>query len=321
MKDKANGFSIIRFVPELLRANPGKQYSAREIATWIVESYPEESEDKRLRSTARAIPLDSSDALVQQIVAEIGSQRPALQKKHAWIKTTEGRPRRYYCSQKSDELEVEEANEPLPMTDPAVSPDESRSANEQSLYPLLASYVLSELNVFSRRIDERKARNTRGRGGNMWLFPDVVGLEDLSARWHPEVRNCAREGSEKRTRLWSFEVKLLINSSNVRQTFFQAVSNSSWANFAYLVAEAISGAETMRELRVLSGLHRIGVIRLDRDNPAESEILIPATERADVDWDTANRIAEENSDFVEFVRLVRQFHQTGDIRAYDWSIP
>lgn len=320
MSTRTDGFSIIKYVPEVLKANPGKHYSAREIAMWIIEAYPAESEKKRLRSTARAMPLDTADALVQQIVAEIGSQRPALQKKYPWIKTTEGRPRHYYFSEKSDEAEVAEANDKAGMISVVVPTDNGSHDNEHSLYPLLASYVSSELNVFTRRIDERRARNSRGRGGNMWLFPDLVGLEDLSARWHPEVRNCAREGSERRTRLWSFEVKLLINSSNVRQTFYQAVSNSSWANLAYLVAEAISGAETMKELRVLSGLHGVGVIHLDRDNPAESEILIPATERIDVDWDTANRIAEENSDFVEFVRLVRQFHQTGDLRSHDWTV-
>lgn len=75
----------------------------------------------------------------------------------------------------------------------------------------------------------------------------------------------------------------------------------------------------MRELRVLSGLHGIGVIKLDTGNLAESEILIPSLERADVDWETANRIAEENEDFVSYVKLVRQFYQTGELRQHDWD--
>lgn len=41
--------------------------------------------------------------------------------------------------------------------------------------------------------------------------------------------------------LWSFEVKLLINRSNVRQCFFLSVSNSSWSNFSYLVDAEIEG--------------------------------------------------------------------------------
>ena len=52
--------------------------------------------------------------------------------------------------------------------------------------------------------------------------------------------------SDKRTKLWSFEAKLLINRSNVRECFFQAVSNSSWANFGYLVAAGVPLTGEMR---------------------------------------------------------------------------
>jgi len=53
----------------------------------------------------------------------------------------------------------------------------------------------------------------------------------------------------------------------VREAFFQAVSNSTWANNGYLVAREIQGAETMNELRILAGLHGIGFILLDFDAP------------------------------------------------------
>lgn len=49
-------------------------------------------------------------------------------------------------------------------------------------------------------------------------------MEDLGADWHQEVRDCVKQYSDKRTKLWSFEAKLLINRSNVRECFFQAVS-------------------------------------------------------------------------------------------------
>ena len=61
-----------------------------------------------------------------------------------------------------------------------------------------------------------------------------------------------------------------INRSNVREAFFQTVSNSSWADFGYLVALEIADDAAMKELRMLSGLHGIGFIRLDMDNPPES---------------------------------------------------
>gem|GEM_PF-1469222 len=114
-------------------------------------------------------------------------------------------------------------------------------------------------------------------------------MEDLGADWHREVRDCVNQYSDKRTKLWSFEAKLLINRSNVRECFFQAVSNSSWANFGYLVAAEIEGQDTLKELRMLFAAHGIGLIKLDADNPAESQVLIPARERDEIDWDMANR--------------------------------
>jgi len=78
--------------------------------------------------------------------------------------------------------------------------------------------------------------------------------------------------------------------------------------------------DTMKELRILSAAHGIGLIRLNVEDPNESEILIPARERSSVDWDSCNRLAKENADFMHFIKLVRQFHQTRELRAVDWDI-
>jgi uncharacterized protein len=56
-------------------------------------------------------------------------------------------------------------------------------------------------------------------------------------------------------------------------------------------------------------------------NRSNGEIVIPARERPDVDWRMANRIATENRDFMDYVKLIRQFHQTGEARAQDWDGP
>ena len=40
----------------------------------------------------------TDDDVIAQIAAEISAQRPLLQKKHPEIKTTEGRPKKYYFS-------------------------------------------------------------------------------------------------------------------------------------------------------------------------------------------------------------------------------
>jgi hypothetical protein len=297
-----------------LRDHAEHKFTARQIAEWIFETFPEECQAKK--ACSQYVSTDAE--LLQQLVAEISSQRPRLQKKHPELKTTEGRPRKYYYSEKSDIAEVAAAESTIVV--PSVDVNNTKFG-EHAMYPLLSLYLWEEFGVYSKRIDEKRSSNKRGPNGNRWLYPDLVGMEDLGADWHQEVRDCVNQYSDKRTKLWSFEVKLLINRSNVRECFFQSVSNSSWSNFGYLVAAEIEGQDTLKELRMLFAAHGIGLIKLDADNPAESQVLIPARERDEIDWDMANRLATENRDFLDYVKLVKQFYQTGEARLADWDVP
>ena len=254
--------------------------------------------------------------LLQQIVAEIGANRPAIQRRNPQVKTTESRPRRYYWSVKSNNEEIDEADaRPVPVSQADIADD--GPLREHALYPILQDFLSSELNVGSMRIDEHKSSNRRGINGNKWLYPDLAGMEDLTRDWKSEVRLCISQTGAPRAKLWSLEVKRLLNRANVREAYFQAVSNSSWANVGYLVTAEVEGTDTVGELRMLYALHGIGVIQLDVANPAESQILIPARERPAVDWSTCNRLFDENEDFKIYIKRVRQFHQTGD-RPAEW---
>jgi hypothetical protein len=308
--------NLAKTAMEVLKARPDQKLTARQIAEWIFENYPAECQEKKANSRGNYLKTDGD--LVQQLVAEISSQRPRMLKRYPELKTTEGRPRKFYYSEKSDVAEVVAAENAVVVFTPADSNDSK--FGEHAMYPLLSLYLWEEFGVFSKRIDEKRSSNKRGPNGNRWLYPDLVGMEDLGAEWHQEVRDCVTQYSDKRTKLWSFEAKLLINRSNVRECFFQAVSNSSWANFGYLVAAEIEGKDTLEELRMLFAAHGIGLIKLDADNPAESQVLIPARERDGIDWNMANRLATENRDFLEYVKLVRQFYQTGEARLTDWDV-
>lgn len=300
-------------VINFLKANPEQRFTSKQIAEWIFVNHRDGCEEKRNQSRQ---DLTSDALLLQQLAAEISTNRVDIQRRFPEIKTTEGRPRHYFYSIATDEAQAESFEEEPPSRENRIG--RSAPLLEQELYPILVQYLQSE-GIYSKRIDERKSSNTRGTNGNQWLFPDLVGMEDLSNDWDNEIRECVKENGDRRARLWSFEVKRSLNSSTVRASWFQAVSNSSWANFGYLVTTEVFGENTMKELRMLSAAHGIGLIKLDVENPGESEILIPARERAEIDWDACNRLAKENSDFKLFIKLIRKFLQTGDSHSSEWD--
>ena len=174
----------------------------------------------------------------------------------------------------------------------------------------------NEFGLYCLRIDEKTSKNSHGSGGNHWLHPDIVALEALDQTWDQVVRDCVRHGNS--VRLWSFEVKKQLTKGNVRQSFFQAVSNSTWASFGYLVAAEMSN-DVETELQMLASLHGIGVLLLNVKSLFDSQILIPARERNNVDWQSVNRIVNENSDFRHFIEQVGIYSQTGKIVKSIWN--
>ncbi len=75
-----------------LKERPEEKLTARQIAEWIFATFPAECQAKK--QSSQYVSTDAE--LVQLLVAEISSQRPRLQKRHPELKTTEGRPRKYY---------------------------------------------------------------------------------------------------------------------------------------------------------------------------------------------------------------------------------
>lgn len=79
-------------------------------------------------------------------------------------------------------------------------------------------------------------------------------------------------------------IKKEITFSNLRESYFQAISNSSWANEGYLVtAKLLNDEEFHSELRRLTSAFGIGIIKLDIEDPDASEILYPAIYKTDID--------------------------------------
>lgn len=300
-------------IVELLKANPNEKFNARQIAEQIFESYPEDYRDKRQNPR-----FADQKAFISQVVAEIGSQKDQIVKNDTHVFWQDKpRPRVYWYNPEkvvgeiAPELDEDENFEVSAVVETAFS--------EHDLYPILIDYLKTELNLYCQRIDEKRSKNSRGSGGNQWLHPDIVAMQPVDKEWNELIRSCVKQGAGQSVRLWSFEVKKELTGSNARKSFFQAVSNSSWANEGYLVATSISDSSVEQELRMLSALHGIGVILLNPENPSESEMMLPAKSRAEVDWQSVNRILVENADFKDYIELVSTYYQTGRVRARDWN--
>lgn len=295
-------------VISLLSESSGKQFRARELAEWMVETYPDACAKKAQKS-------GFTDAqLLNQLVAEIGASSPAWMKKHTELKATAERPRQFYWNEKTDEQTVEEAEAASTMSN-------GQSATllpaEHALYDPIIEFFASEFRALAMRIDEKTASNRRGSNGNKWLFPDICAMESFIEGLDADVTSLVNLTGGKKAYLYSIEVKVVLNASNVREAFFQTVSNSSWANYGYLVAAKVDG-RVMDELRMLHGLHGTGVIQLDVESPSDSQVLIPARLSDQLDWKNINRLTEENADFRTFAMRVKHFYQTNNVTASGW---
>ena len=287
-------------VVSILRENPEKRFSQRDLAREIQSLYPEEMEKKARESGPIS---EGKETIIGQVSAEITSRQKRIFElsKHK-VKVVGSRPRKFYYTERSDEEEIEaEEQQIAPQREPL----------ERELYDDIIQFLYAEEGLFCKRIEEGRSSNRQGRGGNKWLHPDIVGLQDLSDGWHDKVKTYSKQFNNQHSRLWSFEVKRLVNRSNVRAVFFQAVSNSSWAHYGYLVGNFTQDA--LDELEILSSLHGIGVIQY-RAGDESNGIVIQAREKARLDWKTINRIVgENNQDFLDFMKNVSQFHKTDEV--------
>ncbi|EMH19608.1 hypothetical protein HMPREF1448_00925 [Helicobacter pylori HP260AFi] len=114
---------------------------------------------------------------------------------------------------------------------------------------------------------------------------------------------------QKRHKLFSFEFKKELSFYNLKESYFQAVSNSTWANEGYLVVFKID-YEVLGELGRLNQSFGIGVIKLESEI-SNSKILLPAKER-EVDIPTLNMLVEQSpEDFKPFMEKINDQLEVG----------
>jgi hypothetical protein len=147
----------------------------------------------------------------------------------------------------------------------------------------------------------------------MWTHPDMVGIRFLKLQ-NKTSQNFLKAINQIDTfKMSSYEIKKELNSdSELKKAFFQAVSNSSWANYGYLVAFEISDS-LKDEMERLNQSFGIGIIEL-KANPYQSRMLFQANYR-ELDFKTIDKLCKLNKEFEKFIEQTEKL-MTAEERYY-----
>lgn len=174
--------------------------------------------------------------------------------------------------------------------------NKSKTYEERDLHKLLSSY-LKNTDTYSKTIFHEQSN---GKDNNqIWTHPDMVAIKFLNLQTKASQNFLKSINRVDTFKLSSYELKREINSdSELKKAFFQAVSNSSWANYGYLVAFEFSDSLN-EEMARLNQSFGIGIIELNA-NPYQSKVLYPSVFR-DLDFKTIDKLCKMNKEFEKFI--------------------
>jgi len=218
-----------------------------------------------------------------------------------WIKNNDARIKRYKDRVYYYYLTKNENN--IPMQDDSEKNLDKKTVvkteayEERALHKLLSTYLRSSASIYSKTIYHEQSN--RKDDNQKWTHPDMIGIKFLKLQ-SESSRSLLKAINQTETfKLYSYELKREINNDyELKKAFFQTVSNSSWANYGYLVAFEISD-NIKEEMERLNQSFGIGVILLD-PNPYQSKILFPAKFKS-IDIKTIDKLCVINQDFKKFI--------------------
>lgn len=181
------------------------------------------------------------------------------------------------------------------------------SFQERDLHKLLSSYLKNQ-NIYSKTIFHEKSNGSEKN--QKWIHPDMLGIKflNLSSKTNQNFLKLLNKADT--FKITSYELKKEINTDyELKEAYFQAVSNSSWANYGYLVAFEISD-NLLDEIERLNQSFGIGVIELNA-NPYKSKILYPSKLK-ELDFKTIDKLCKINKDFEIFIEYTEKILSVED---------
>ncbi|WQS71057.1 COG2958 family protein [Helicobacter pylori] len=206
------------------------------------------------------------------------------------------------------------------ISTPSVKIAHNKIAHERDLHPFLTYMVINNENLkcYTKTIFHEESSKS-SKGMDRWPYPDMVGVRFL----HAELSNENLIAFSKKfdtlpVKLVSFELKKEISVNNCRECYFQAISNSSWANEGYLVGRHIDtrNPQLMDLLKRLHASFGIGVIDLRTDED-KSAILLNAKYKEKIDYTVASELSDKNPKFSGFLKSVVDYDPNHQHRYKD----
>lgn len=180
--------------------------------------------------------------------------------------------------------------------DSSQSSESSKHFDERSLHKLFCSYLRTR-GIYAKTIFHEKS-STKGDNAQKWIHPDIVGVQFEDFKNDATLALLKATEPKESIHIYSYELKRRIESDyQLKQCYFQALSNSSWANFGYLVAFEIN-EDLDEEMARLNNAFGIGIILMQAN---DSKILYPAKEKS-LDYNTIEKLNNLNPDFCEFIK-------------------
>lgn len=173
---------------------------------------------------------------------------------------------------------------------------------ERDLHKLLSSYLKNQ-NIYSKTILHEESKNSKD-DHQKWIHPDMIGIEFLNLTSKVNKAFMKILNKADTFKITSYEIKREINTDyELKKCYFQAVSNSSWANYGYLVAFEISD-RLKDEMERLNQSFGIGIIEL-KSNPYESKILFQSKFK-ELDFKTIDKLCRVNKKYENFIELTEK---------------
>ena len=186
------------------------------------------------------------------------------------------------------------------VKDGNVKPSEKKEYHERELHKLFCTSLRNE-DIYAKTIYHEQTPK-KNDASMKWVHPDIVGakFEDIE---NEATLSLLKTLEPKETvNVYSFEMKKKIeNDSQLKEYYFQALSNSSWANYGYLVAFDVNES-LQEEMARLNSTFGIGIIQL---NTADYKVLYPAKEHP-LDFRTIEKLAK-NPNFEEFIKKLSKY--------------